>query len=91
MTTLKIEHRPPGELKPYARNARPHSRKQITQIAASIKAFGFNNPVLIDKTGSIIAGHALRSLRVLYAERESAALIQYASRRQSPSASRRCR
>ncbi len=57
MTSLKIEHRPPGDLKPYARNARTHSPKQITQIAASIKAFGFNNPVLVDKTGSIIAGH----------------------------------
>lgn len=57
MTKLKIEHRPPGDLKPYARNARTHSKKQIAQIAASIKRFGFNNPVLVDKDGVIVAGH----------------------------------
>ncbi len=54
---LAIEHRPPGELKPHARNARTHSPKQIAEIAASITAFGFNNPVLIDKDGGIVAGH----------------------------------
>ena len=57
MTALKIEHRPPGALKPYARNARTHSPKQIAEIAASITAFGFNNPVLIDKADGIVAGH----------------------------------
>ena len=57
MTKLTIEHRPPGELKPYTRNARTHSPKQIAEIAASITAFGFNNPVLIDKDGGIVAGH----------------------------------
>ena len=57
MSPLKIEHRPPGDLKPYARNARTHSKKQIAQIAASIDRFGFNNPVLVDKDGAIIAGH----------------------------------
>ena len=55
--TLKIEHLPPSELKPYARNARTHSPKQIAQIAASIRTFRFNNPVLIDKNNVIIAGH----------------------------------
>lgn len=39
------------------RNARTHSKKQIRQIAASIEAFGFTNPVLIDETGTLIAGH----------------------------------
>ncbi len=57
MRNLMIEHRPPVELKPYSRNARTHSAKQIAEIAASIKAFGFNNPVLIDKAGTLIAGH----------------------------------
>ena len=57
MTNLKIEHRSPSELKPYARNARTHSAKQIAEIAASIRTFGFNNPVLIDKADVIIAGH----------------------------------
>ena len=42
---------------PYSRNARTHSPKQIVEIAASIKAFGFNNPVLIDKDNGIVAGH----------------------------------
>ena len=55
--SLVIEHRPPGDLKPYARNARTHSAKQIAEIAVSIRAFGFNNPVLIDKDGGIVAGH----------------------------------
>ncbi|MBA4174913.1 MAG: DNA methylase N-4, partial [Hyphomicrobium sp.] len=55
--SLTIEHRPPGDLKPYALNARTHSPKQIAEIAASIRAFGFNNPVLIDKDGGIVAGH----------------------------------
>ena len=42
---------------PYARNARTHSDEQIAQIAGSIKEFGFNNPVLIDKDNGVIAGH----------------------------------
>lgn len=42
---------------PYARNSRTHSPEQVTQIAASIKEFGFTNPVLIDEQGGIIAGH----------------------------------
>ena len=44
-------------LKPYAANARTHSRKQVKQIAASITRFGFTNPVLISDDGEIIAGH----------------------------------
>ena len=42
---------------PYARNSRTHSDAQVAQIAASIKEFGFTNPVLIDGGGGIIAGH----------------------------------
>ena len=42
---------------PYANNARTHSEAQVAQIAASIREFGFNNPVLIDEQSSIIAGH----------------------------------
>jgi DNA modification methylase len=45
------------KLIPYAKNARTHSDEQVAQIAGSIKEFGFNNPVLVDKEGSIIAGH----------------------------------
>ena len=46
-----------SSLKPYPRNARTHSRKQIKQIAASIERFGFTNPVLVSDDGEIIAGH----------------------------------
>jgi DNA modification methylase len=42
---------------PYSNNARTHSEAQVAQIAASIREFGFNNPVLIDEQSSIIAGH----------------------------------
>jgi DNA modification methylase len=45
------------DLIPYARNSRTHSDEQVTQIASSIKEFGFTNPVLIDKDNGIIAGH----------------------------------
>jgi DNA modification methylase len=44
-------------LKPYPRNARTHSKHQIRQIANSIRAFGFTNPVLIDRDNQIVAGH----------------------------------
>ena len=46
-----------ASLRPYARNARVHSKKQIKQIAASIDRFGFTNPVLVSDEGEIIAGH----------------------------------
>ena len=42
---------------PYALNARTHSESQIKQIAASIRLFGFTNPVLIDEDNNLIAGH----------------------------------
>jgi ParB-like chromosome segregation protein Spo0J len=45
------------ELIPYINNTRTHDEKQIKQIASSIKEFGFNNPILIDEKGEIIAGH----------------------------------
>ena len=54
---LKVVVRSLSELKPNPRNARTHSRRQIRQIADSIEAFGFNNPVLVDEDGLIIAGH----------------------------------
>jgi len=46
---MKIETTPIDKLVPYVNNARTHSPEQVDQIAASIKEFGFNNPVLIDK------------------------------------------
>jgi DNA modification methylase len=56
-TRLKIANRDPGKLIAYDGNARTHSDKQIAQIAASIRKFGFLNPVLIGSDGIVIAGH----------------------------------
>jgi len=53
----EIEYVSTEELIPYARNSRTHSDEQVAQICASIKEFGFTNPVLIDADGMIIAGH----------------------------------
>jgi ParB-like chromosome segregation protein Spo0J len=52
-----LEFVPVENLIPYARNSRTHSDAQVAQIAASIKEFGFTNPVLIDEADGIIAGH----------------------------------
>lgn len=68
---MQIEQVKIDALIPYARNSRTHSDAQVAQIAASIKEFGFTNPVLIDETGSIIAGHG----RVLAARKLSIADI----------------
>ena len=59
MQTTKsyIEHVAIEALIPYARNSRTHSDAQVAQIAASIREFGFTNPVLIDAHGGVIAGH----------------------------------
>lgn len=54
---LKVQQIATSRLIPYARNARTHSEAQVAQIAGSIKEFGFNNPILIDKDNGIIAGH----------------------------------
>jgi DNA modification methylase len=53
-----LELLPLTALKPYPRNARTHSKKQVRQIANSIQRFGFTSPVLIDKENMILAGHA---------------------------------
>ena len=58
MPPLQIDYRPIESLIPYAKNARTHSDEQITQIAASIRAFGFNNPILVDGERGIVSGHA---------------------------------
>jgi DNA modification methylase len=52
-----IEYRPVRELKASSRNARTHTPKQIQQIAASVREFGFLAPILVDETGTILAGH----------------------------------
>jgi DNA modification methylase len=57
MRPMAIEPMPVASLRPHQGNARTHSKKQIRQIADSIRQFGFNNPILIGEDGGIIAGH----------------------------------
>lgn len=54
---MKIEQIDTAKLIPYVNNARTHSETQVAQIAASIREFGFNNPILIDQDLTVIAGH----------------------------------
>ena len=54
---LSIKYKGTGEVIPYINNSRTHSEKQVQQVAASIKEFGFTNPILIDEQSGIIAGH----------------------------------
>jgi DNA modification methylase len=64
----RVERWPIGRLIPYARNARTHSEAQVDQIAASIREWGWTNPVLVGEDGTIIAGHGrvlgARKLRI---------------------------
>src|SRR5471032_1953906 len=57
LTPLAITYRTVDSLIPDPRNARTHPKRQLDQIAASIREFGFTNPLLIDPNGAIIAGH----------------------------------
>ena len=68
---LHIELWPIDRLIPYARNARTHSDEQVAQIAASIREFGFNAPILVDSDAGIIAGHA----RLLAARKQKLAVV----------------
>ncbi len=61
----RVERREVAKLVPYARNARTHSPEQVDQIAASIREWGWTNPVLLDEQDGIIAGHG----RVLAAKK----------------------
>ena len=54
---LLVSYRPIGSLKDNPNNSRLHSKHQVRQIANSIKAFGFTNPVLLDKNNTVVAGH----------------------------------
>jgi DNA modification methylase len=63
---LNLEFWPVGRLVPSARNARTHSDAQIAEIAGSIRAFGFTNPILAGEDGDVIAGHGrLAAARLL--------------------------
>lgn len=54
---LQIVYRKVEDLIPYERNSRTHSEEQIEKVVASIKEFGWTNPILIDEEQGIIAGH----------------------------------
>ena len=63
---LSVVYRPVADIKPDPRNARTHPKRQIEQLCASIRSFGFTNPVLVDDAGILIAGHGrLRAARQL--------------------------
>jgi ParB-like chromosome segregation protein Spo0J len=70
MDDLAIAWRPLGALVPYARNPRTHSDAQVAEVAASVREFGWTNPVLVDGENGIIAGHGrLLAARKLGLER----------------------
>ena len=70
------------ELKPHSRNARIHTKHQIRQIAESIRAFGFTNPILIDSCNRIIAGHGrVEAAKILAMERVPTIRLREAQRR----------
>jgi ParB-like chromosome segregation protein Spo0J len=54
---LEVAYIATTDVIPYANNPRTHSDQQVSQVAASIKEFGFNNPILLDEHNGIIAGH----------------------------------
>lgn len=64
---LSVVYKPLSSLLVYARNARTHSAEQVSQIVASMREYGWTNPVLTDEKGEVIAGHG----RLLAAEQLS--------------------
>ena len=54
---LKILYEPTDKLKPYKHNAKVHTDEQIAQIVKSINEFGFNDPIAVDETYTVIEGH----------------------------------
>lgn len=57
MEQLNIKYKNINTLHPYKKNAKKHDKKQVEQIANSIKEFGFTQPVIIDKNNCVVAGH----------------------------------
>ena len=55
--SMQIESVPVSDLKEYEKNSRTHSDEQVAKIAASVEEFGFTNPILIDESNGVIAGH----------------------------------
>jgi site-specific DNA-methyltransferase (adenine-specific) len=83
MSNPKIEQRLVADLIPYAANSRTHSDAQVAQIAASIKEFGWTNPILIDGDNTIIAGHGrLLAARKLGLDTVPAIILDHLSKAQ---------
>ena len=81
--TPKIEQRSVAKLIPYAANSRTHSDAQVAQIAASIKEFGWTNPILVSGDNSIIAGHGrLMAARKLEMEEVPVIVLDHLSKAQ---------
>lgn len=81
--TPKIEQRAVANLIPYASNSRTHSDAQVAQIAASIREFGWTNPILIDGENTIIAGHGrLLAARKLGMESVPAIVLDHLTKAQ---------
>lgn len=80
---MEINSKLVSDLIPYTLNSRTHSDAQIAQIAASIKEFGWTNPILIDSDNTIIAGHGrLLAARKLGMEHVPAIVIDHLSKAQ---------
>jgi 16S rRNA G966 N2-methylase RsmD len=81
--TPQIEQRSVADLIPYAANSRTHSDAQVAQIAASIREFGWTNPILIDGDNTIIAGHGrLLAARKLGLEEVPAIILDHLTKAQ---------
>jgi hypothetical protein len=81
--TPKIEQRSVADLIPYAANSRTHSDAQVAQIAASIKEFGWTNPILVSGDNTIIAGHGrLLAARKLGMDEVPAIVLEHLSKAQ---------
>lgn len=75
---MEIVEKKPSELIPYANNSRTHSDEQVAQICASIREYGFTNPILIDEEGTIIACELLgrRCLSMEYDPRYADVIVR---------------
>ena len=83
MKNLQVQNKAVSDLLPYASNSRTHSDAQVAQIAASIKEFGWTNPILIDGDNTIIAGHGrLLAARKLGTEEVPAIILDHLSKAQ---------
>jgi ParB-like chromosome segregation protein Spo0J len=68
---LQVIYRSIQTLSPFARNARTHSRSQIRKLRDSIQSFGFVNPILVNQSGTIIAGHGRVEAAKLLGDRDT--------------------